>query len=203
MALSTYDDLRFAVAAWLNRDDLEPTIPDLITMAEARFARDLRTHQMQTVATLDCVAGEDTVDLPTDWLETKSLRLVSPNTSLEYLAPEDMAAVYPAADSGAPQHFNVLGSTIKLAPVPDDAYEIEIRYFAKVPALSDTAQTNWLLSAHPSLYLFATMAEACTFIVDDERAPLWESKYSAELASLRRADAVASMSGSTLRMRSR
>jgi hypothetical protein len=35
-------------------------------------------------------------------------------------------------------------------------------YSQKVPALSDSATTNWLLTSHPDAYLFGTLTMSAT-----------------------------------------
>jgi hypothetical protein len=64
---------------------------------------------------------------------------------------------------------------------PLDATALEFDYFQKIPALASVApangtQTNWLLTAHPDLYLFGSLVEAEMFGVNDERAPLWKGR---------------------------
>jgi hypothetical protein len=50
MALNNYSDLKTSVANYLGRSDLTSAIPDFITLAEIRLARQLRLRQMlQTV----------------------------------------------------------------------------------------------------------------------------------------------------------
>ena len=61
--------------------------------------------------------------------------------------------------------------------------------------------TNWLLTYHPSLYLFATLAEAAPFLQDDARAALWEGKYASDVARLQISDDAGQFSGSGLRVR--
>jgi len=41
MSLANYTDLLASVATWLNRTDLTSVIPDFVTLAEERIARDL------------------------------------------------------------------------------------------------------------------------------------------------------------------
>jgi len=45
-----------------------------------------------------------------------------------------------------------------------------------VLTLQDGAPANWLLGAHPDLYLFGSLVEAEMFGVNDERAPLWKAR---------------------------
>jgi hypothetical protein len=40
----------------------------------------------------------------------------------------------------------------------------------------DTAPANWLLNAHPDLYLFGSLIEAEMLGVNDERAPMWKAR---------------------------
>ena len=47
MALSTYSDLKTAIANFLARDDLTTQIPDFIRLAEARMSRELDTRSME------------------------------------------------------------------------------------------------------------------------------------------------------------
>ena len=61
-----------------------------------------------------------------------------------------------------------------MRPINDAALELD--YFAKVPALSGAVASNWLLAAHPDLYLFGALVEAEMFGANDERAPIWKAR---------------------------
>src|SRR6266567_707210 len=65
------------------------------------------------------------------------------------------------------------GATLKVRPLDQTA--LEINYFQKIPPLA-TTDPNWLLTAHPDLYLFGSLVEAEMFGVNDERAPLWKAR---------------------------
>lgn len=204
MALASYTDLQAAVASWLHRDDLTANVPDFIALAESRIARDLRLHRQITSGDLTVVAGTQTIALPSGWLEFRSLRLVAPDTSLEYLSGPQFVARYPAADTGSPAHYTIEGGNLRLGPTPDAGGTVAATYFARVPALSDSASTNWLLTEHPGLYLFGALAEAAPFLGQaDNRVALWEGKYRAAAQDARGADQAAASSGAALRMRAR
>lgn len=202
MAIATYADLQQAIGSWLHRDDLAARIPDFIALAEARIARDIRMQRMLATTTLTTTPGVAAVALPADWLQSQRLTMDGPRRVLEYV-PGGMAAVaYTAAQAGAPRWFTVEGQDLVLWPVPDTAQQIDCTYYARFAALASTP-TNWLLQQHPGLYLFGALAEAAPFLQDDTRAPLWEGKYSADVAQATAADARAVSSGSQLRMRAR
>ena len=88
MALATYTDLQASVANWLHRTDLTDVIPDLIVLAEARIARDLRLRSQVVSTTLSTVANQRTVTFPTDWLEFENVTLVGdPDTGYIAIDP--------------------------------------------------------------------------------------------------------------------
>jgi hypothetical protein len=73
-----------------------------------------------------------------------------------------------------PRHYNVQGSNFRFGPVPDATYSATLVYWLKVPALSDSATTNWLLTSHPDCYLYLTNAEMSAFANDLQTAQSWE-----------------------------
>ena len=52
MAISTYAELKSAVATWINRSDLTIQIPDFISLTEANMNRTLRTRRQITTASI-------------------------------------------------------------------------------------------------------------------------------------------------------
>lgn len=201
MALATYTDLQASIATWLKRDDLTSVIPDFIALAESRLMRDLRLRQQITSTTLTTVAGQQSVTLPTDFLEFENVSLRSSQTrSLSYAPVEHIDTKYPTEYTGTPAVYAIEGQTMLLGPTPDAVYSLPVIYYAKWPALSVTP-TNWLLTNHPGLYLFASLAEAQPYMLDDQRIAVWESKYQAVMAQVQSKDETATHSGSALRVK--
>ena len=202
MALANYADLVASVGTWLKRSDLSAQIPDFVTLAEARLARDLRIRSMIATATLTTVDDTQAVTLPADWLETENVTLIGDApVNLAVVTPELMDVKYPSGiRTGKPAVYCVLGDEMQLGPTPDGVYSIQIAYYARFAALS-TTPTNWLLTNHPSLYLFSALAEASVYTLEDDRAQIWEAKYRVELNALQAADDAALRSGSAMRVR--
>jgi hypothetical protein len=202
MALATYTDLQAAVANWTKRTDLTSIIPDFVTLAESRIARDLRLRLQLATAALTCVTGSQTVTFPTGLLEFENLTLVSsPNRPLHVVTPELLDQKYPEAFwTGIPTVYAVVGNTIRLGPTPDSAYTINIDYYKRFDPLA-TTPTNWLLTNYPMVYLAATLGETALYVQDDGAAAKWESRYQAEVKRLQDADDAAVRSGSAMRVR--
>lgn len=204
MALDgTYGGLKDSVASWLKRSDLTSVIPDLIALGEARIARDLRLRKQVTQTTLTTVAGQQYVSLPADFLEAENFTVgTSPPRTMSVVTPELLDVKFPAGSwSGVPAAYCAVGDQIRLGPTPDAAYSITLDYYQRWTALSASSDTNWLLQKHPSIYLFAALAEAEPFLMNDPRAAVWEAKYANDVKTLQDADDEALRSGSAMRVR--
>lgn len=198
MAIATYADLQASVAAWLKRNDMTAIIPDLIMMAESRLSSDIDARLMESRATLS-VSSEYTA-LPSDLLETRRLLLkVDPKRKLRYVTPDQITEQYPTSATGSPAVFSVIGQEMQLAPIPDATYQIELTYYQRIPALSATNTTNWLLTNFPAAYVYATLCEAIPYIVGDSRIPVFESKYQQQIEAINNIDWY---SGATMTVRS-
>jgi hypothetical protein len=173
MSVGTYSELQTAIADWLARSDLTVSqISSLIAMFEAGANRRLRTREMEATSTLTTSSG--TATLPTDYLSWRSLTWdSSPTVGLQFLHPEILRGWYGSADAGVPSYFTIEGSTLTTKPTGDDT-TFSLRYYQKIPALTDSAPTNWLLTAHPDAYLSGSLFEANAFLQDAEGAYLWK-----------------------------
>lgn len=202
MSLTTYDGLKASIASWIKRTDLTDVIPDLIVLAEARIARDLRLRRQIVSADLTLTPSAQGVELPADWLEFENVTLNGdPPRQLTYVNIEHLDSRYPSTWTGMPAVYTLEGNQILFGPTPDKAYTAGVFYYAKFPALTVGTDTNWLLTNHPSIYLFAALAEAEPFLVNDARSVIWEGKYGKDMNELQKADDAAMFSGTALRVR--
>jgi hypothetical protein len=203
MAITTYSELKTAVADWLNRSDLTAAIPNFISLAEAQMSRQIRHRKMVTRAT----AAMDTpyFAVPADWKETIRFQLnTNPITPLLYVTPEQLledSQVYSAG--GQPMFFTTIGQQFEVLPQPDGSYDAELLYYAKLPALSDAAPTNWLLTESPDIYLYGTLAQSSPYLKEDERTAIWTSLYEKLVEDMRIADERARIGSSKLKPRIR
>lgn len=202
MPITTYTDLKTSVASWLNRDDLTSVIPDFISLAEAGINRDLRHYKM--IERADATLDSRYVQMPTDWMETVRFSITSGNTyRLELVSRDDMLEYrQKTADaSGRPRFYANIGDTIEVFPTPDADYTMQLQYYAKTPALSDSNASNWLLLDAPDVYLYGTLIQSAPYLQDDARTQTWAALYAAALQSLQKASDDTRFAGSGLRMR--
>jgi hypothetical protein len=112
--------------------------------------------------------------LPSDYLTWRRATWTGQiRRELSYVHPSYFEAAYPSKPADVPAIFTIEGSTFKIMPV--DSTPIEFDYYQAIPSLAAN-NTNWLMSAHPDLYLFGAMAEAESFGVNDERMPMWKAR---------------------------
>lgn len=175
MAITTYTELKAAVADWLNRDDLTAQIPDFISLAEARFNRTLRVREMITRRKTVTTVGFITV--PSDFVETYQLQLPANATNtpepLTYIGPNEMAQLKSQPLTGKTRYYTIIDGAFELFPAPSPNAELTITYYAKIPVLSASQASNWLLAKAPDLYLYATLMNAAPYLQNDERIPVW------------------------------
>lgn len=174
MSLNTYAALQTSIANFLNREDLTSQIPDFITLAEARFNRELRVNSM--IARDYTIATTDYVELPSDWLQHLSIVVTSPaNTysALEYISTEQYNDLRKDGLTGTPRYYTIIDNQILLLPWPGSNVTLEIVYYEKIPALSVSNTSNWLLARSPDLYLYGALIQAEAYLQNDDRINLW------------------------------
>ena len=206
MALSTFTELKDAVADWLDRSDLTARIPDFITLAEARVNRDLRIRAMEVRSTMTTTAGKQYFNLPTNYIQMRNIQLnTNPTTPLEYITPEMLDRLYGSSTTGKPRAYSLIGDEIQLAPIPDSAYTLEMAFYEKFSPLGDgtggSVVSNWLTSNAPDVLLYGSLLEAEPFIKNDERIGVWVNAYNSAVTKIQSADARDRHSGSAMRVR--
>ncbi len=174
MALSTYSEIKSTVADYLNRADLTAVLPSFVTLAESKFNRELRTRDMLT--RVQTTSDDEYVSLPTDFLQHYSLELdaASAQPPMDYIGPQE-AKVLKAQNRTASTtyYYTVIDGAFEIIPAPGSDLDLRMVYYAKIPALSDSNTTNWLLTKSPDLYLYSALLEAAPYLKDDDRVQLW------------------------------
>ena len=207
MAITTYGELKTAVARWAGNADAQTaatlgitsTIDDLVTIAEARIFREARTRDMEGI--LNSTIASGVIALPQSYVALKFAYVDgSPTAPLERRSAEWIYATYPSrSSSGKPKYIAREGTNFIFGPYPDSAYTIKGVHYKRLSVLSSAVHA--LFTANPDLYLFGCLAEAEILVGRDERIALWESKYQKILADVNGEDKREDNSGSTLRMR--
>jgi hypothetical protein len=188
---------------YFHRGDIDGMIPVFIQMAQARINRDLIDNpDMITLATVDIVAGDRIIALPTD---IKKLLNIQVSTSggrkaLLQLTPHQMDEMYADTESGSPLHYAIYGKQIEVQPVTDGDATLEILYQYKLAEFSADTDTDALLTSNPMIYIYAVMLEYFFYSQADERMAVVQKLYDVELDSINTASEDLRYSGAPLQI---
>ena len=202
MTITNYTELKAAIADWLLRDDLTAVIPSFIALAEAQMQREIRHHKMMQRA--EAEINTRYFVLPVDWLETARFHVTGDQPSrLELTSMDDMLQMRElnANTGGKPTHYAHIGDQLEVFPTPNATYNVELLYYQKIPALSDSNATNWLLTAHPDVYLYGALMQAAPYLDADQRLQVWAGLYGSAVNSINAESKKARYSGAGMRIR--
>lgn len=203
MSITTYNELQTAVGNWLNRGDLTSRIPEFIALAEARMNRDQRLRTRDSIVRETLAVSSQFKTLPTGFLRMVNCELqTDPVRPLTYATPQQMDVIRNQQQAQAPNHYSIIGTEIELAPVPDASYTLGLIYYSKITALTLPSSTNWLLTAAPDIYLYASLMQSAPYLMNDERLATWGSLYDTLCNEYQESSRGDEVSGSPMAIRS-
>jgi hypothetical protein len=182
MAITTYAQLKTAIADWSNRSDLTSYLGDFITLAENRMFDDLLLKNFESEESLTLTQDQNYVALPSGYVSPIAFWLIvdGERVALEMVLPEQLPYY---TDSTQPEFWAIDGANIRFDCPASENYSAKFRMY-KTSALSDSNTSNYLLTRRPDVYLAACMVECSRFIRDTELFNIWEPRYLTGRASL-------------------
>ena len=106
--------------------------------------------------------------------------------------------------------YTLIGQTLHLHPTvaPGAAggtppTEIEMSYYAKVLPIAQVYQPTPLFMRAPKLYTFATLSQSAPYLVEDQRAMIWDGNATALIKSMNESATVARTASSPILMQVR
>lgn len=181
MSITTYAELKTAIAARLKRGDTASYVDDWITLAETDIYRKLRTRDLETSFTGTISGG--VLALPTSYLDLKYAYVnASKAYRLQRTAPTAIYERYPdRASTTIPKFIAREGSNFIFGPYPDSNYTVNGVYYKDLGAVSASAHALFL--ANPDVYVFGACYMASVDAKDDRSMMRWGSLYEKALKS--------------------
>ncbi len=202
---TTYSELLTEIDDWLERDDLASGVAaTFVDLAEAQINRIVRHWRMEARAT--ATADDSRIAVPDDWLETIMLTMTGNGTRpLELVSRMELGKLRDLTNDsgGTPCYYTHEDGYFHIYPGPDESQAVELLYYQKIPALTDTNTSNWVLANHPDLYLYGALIQAAPYLVEDQRLQVWASLFKGAVQSVNEASNAAKYSGSGLRLKIR
>ena len=201
--ITNYSTLQSTIADYLNRQDLTAQIPTFIQLAEADMNTRLRCREMIVRATT--TNDDEFVRLPLDFLESINLQLTDGQSPLRFVTLDEADIINKRQTYNAPTFYSLMNGAIELVPPPATGADVEIEmvYYGKITALSDSNTSNWLLLKAPDVYLYGALVHAAPFLMDDQRISVFGSFYSQRIEALNDESQKSLHSGSPLVARTR
>ena len=204
MAITTYTELQSAITDFLNRDDLSAAVPTFISLAEADIQRRVRHWRMEKRSTAELDTQYSAI--PADFVEvirfyitsgdTKPLELISQGELLDRKRKN-------LNTSGSPSYYAITAGEIEVFPVPDGTYDLELYYISRIPALSDSNTSNWLLAQYQDAYLYGSLVHSAPYLKDDARVTVWAALYQSAIDAINAESERSKFGGSGRRMKIR
>lgn len=178
MALSNYEELKDSIIKWSHRKDILTLIPDFILLAEKEFYSnssnplEMREQEKTSTATTN---GTRFLEIPDGFLTQRDFKITVQDYQLDlkYTTPKGLI-IKPY--TGVPRWFTVTNE-IEFDVLPDQDYEVTIKYFAEIPQLTEANPTNDILTIEPNIYLFGTLKQVFIWSEDDDQAAKYDGLF--------------------------
>lgn len=180
-----YGQLKALILSTIARSDVP--VSDMVALAESEIRRDVRVMAMESLVTGSLVAG--VAPLPARFIEAR--RFVVGDLVREYVSPEMFQDKQ--ANQSTERVFTRIGEELHVLGGGDAAYSLLASVsFAE---LSADADTNWLLTNAPDVYLYASLKHSAIWLKDAPAATGYAQVYAEALAKTNGTDKAARFAG--------
>ena len=169
----TYTELVAAIKSYTENDYSTADINTFIENAEQRIYNTVQLPDLRKNVTGTMTSGNKYFSLPSDWLSTFSIAVISATNEYTYLLNKDVNFVresFPDTDApfyGKPEYYAIFDdTTMILGPTPDANYESELHYYY-YPQSIVTAGSTWLGNNFDTALLYGSLLEAAAFLKEE------------------------------------
>lgn len=180
----TYEQLIAAISDWTHRADLATPAPTFLQLAEGKLSRLLKLSQFSTSVDLTFLAGSSSAELPTDYLEGRSL--VGSDGDWTQKTPEQLSRLRAVGSSD--KSYAIYGGSVHLPFEVGSDTTLTLHYWQRIPELTSSDPTNWLSENAADVYLWTALAFAATYAKNMQAAMEYEARAQGAIAELRSAD---------------
>ena len=163
-----YNSLVAAINSYCENSFETTDVNNFIDAAEQRIYNSVQLPDLRKNVTGSVTSGNKYLAVPSDWLATFSLAIVTAAGDYEFLLNKDVNFIreaYPnPTTTGTPAHYAQFDdTTFILGPTPDATYTAELHYYY-YPESIIAAGTTWLGNNFDSALLYGALLEAYVFL---------------------------------------
>jgi len=189
----TYAQLQDAINVWVNKPDIDQTIPIFIRLAEERILKNVQLSLFQKNATTNLSANSQYLPVPPDFLAPMALSFRNSNNEKVFVDFKDLSFVQTYTPdpsvTGTPRYYAQFdNSYFLLGPTPDTTYTAQLQYLYRPASLTDGAEdgTTWLSENAELALLYGSLVEANTFLQGDANLQQnYEMRFKEALSGLK------------------
>ena len=178
LAFDSYASLSSAIADWLDRSDLAGVVPQLIALAEAEFSTELEPLLSEVTVNLTADVN-GVVVLPADYGTLSVVRYGTRRNLPQVTA----ARALDVPKGTVPYAYSLEADVLRIWP--SCAVTVTLIYQPKLPQLSTSQPTNFLLDTYPHIYFYGAMMFAEGYLANDARAVGFENRFRAAIERVR------------------
>jgi hypothetical protein len=180
-----YAELQQRVLDYAHRPDLVSQAASFVTLAEGLIRRDLQAATYRaTLTDTDRAPGSGTYTLPP---ALDVVRALYTSDAKDGAAQVSLAELRRLSPSDPVLWFAVDAGTVELRGIPAVGATIDVAYFGHPLPLASPTDTNDLLTAHESLYVYGALFHLYQFTQDTELAQSALDTFSDALGKLNEA----------------
>jgi hypothetical protein len=185
----TYDSLVLNIQQYMERNDADfiAQIPNLIALAESNIAAELKTFLQLIVVETSLAQNQTVLNKPSRWRKTVSMKT---NGVPVLIRSQDYVAQYLSeSDPGQPKYYADYDyNNWNFAPKPDQAYPVEIIYYAEIQPLDAENQQNLWTAIAPQAMLYGALLQAQGYLKALDKLPVWKQYYNDAIAAIKQED---------------
>jgi len=145
--------------------------------------------------------NDATVGLPADFIGIRDVYIQgTPRTVVQYLSPSTFSTNSRADEQGRPVFYTLRANEFEFAPKADSAYTVQMLYYFKPEALSDSTASNEFLANYPDALLYGSLIEAEPYLMNDARVATWANLYNQAVSRINISDEESEFAGVPLVM---
>ena len=179
-----YAQLVAAIQSYTENQYSTTDINTFIENAEQRIYNTVQLPDLRKNVTANMTSGNKYMSLPSDWLATFSIAVISATNEYTYLLNKDVNFIreaFPDTDSdfyGVPQYYAIFDdTTMILGPTPDADYNTELHYYY-YPTSIVTSGSSWLGNNFDSALLYGSLLEAAAFLKEEpDTVAMYTARY--------------------------
>ena len=208
--MASYGQLLADAKSWLKRQDIDARFPSWVSQVETEIAETLRARCM--VLRASQAIDANFISLPVDFLEFESVAcaLCGKALALEdhFTGPLPGGPGCQCGTPGPATAYRLVGSCIEFLPhptIPDppdptwQPQQLEVAWYARPVPLKTAADTNKVLEALYSVYLFGVVRYGAMWGLDDDREAQMTTRFSEAIVAANKWKEASQYSGAPLR----